>query len=600
VQRPPLAVPTAPPAWSRVRRPGLVAALPSLLIGIFWVCYATWNSAAEVDTYNSTSRDIGVYLQMLWNTGHGRPFQTTLLESNRVHLAEHVALLLPVLSPLFSTVPDVRWLFAAQTLVLALAACTVYLLARRKLGGIWLPTLVVAAYFAMPTVTEIAFDAFYPVTWAALPIAFAAYFLLTDRLRQGAALAILAILMEEEAGLAVLGLGLLLLLQRGCRRTGLALACLSMLWLGLIALVVMPRFHEPSTVPSAGENRTVDHFSQLLKQPGAVFEDFALRRLPLAARWLIAPTGGLVLLAPQVALADLPQAGVLLLADKEGRFRRHWASPMLPTIWMASIVGLAWLRRRGLVLPGVGLLVVGTIGCYLLDSNLPGGGDADPDDLRWSDRSEQMAYVVDRVPPGASVAASRRVLSQLAPRAEIYVFPPSYLGKLWPPDRRVQAYVLDLTNDGTREALLGRQSPLRASRPYAIWLAGDSGVLLLDRPPEPQRVLDQDLGPLRLHGLDVQRKGDAYEIEASWQAPDRVGQRLTRIVRLLDSAGTPIAEQAGLPLDDIFPVQDWPAGQVVVERSRLTPEAGAPAEVEIGWLDPTGTARTTRVPLPAR
>ena len=31
---------------------------------------------------------------MLWNTGHARPFQTTLLESNRIHLAEHVALLL--------------------------------------------------------------------------------------------------------------------------------------------------------------------------------------------------------------------------------------------------------------------------------------------------------------------------------------------------------------------------------------------------------------------------------------------------------------------------------------------------------------------------
>src|SRR5205085_1421678 len=106
---------------------------------------------------NSTSRDIGVYLQMLWNTAHGRPFQTTLLESNRVHLAEHVALLLPALSPAFAVAPDARWLFGAQSAMLALAAMPVYLLARRLLGGVLLPTLFVAAYFAMPTVTEIGF-----------------------------------------------------------------------------------------------------------------------------------------------------------------------------------------------------------------------------------------------------------------------------------------------------------------------------------------------------------------------------------------------------------------------------------------------------------
>ena len=36
-----------------------------------------------------------------------------------------------------------------------------------------LPTLFVAAFFLMPTVTEVAYDAFYPVIWAALPVSFA-------------------------------------------------------------------------------------------------------------------------------------------------------------------------------------------------------------------------------------------------------------------------------------------------------------------------------------------------------------------------------------------------------------------------------------------
>jgi uncharacterized membrane protein len=585
---------------TQVRGWASLAALPALLIGAAWVIYATWSSVAELETFNSTSRDIGVYLQMLWNTAHGRPFQTTLLESNRVHLAEHVALLLLALSPAYAFLPSPRWLFGLQSLLLAMAGIPVYLLARRLLGGVLLPTLFVAAYFAMPTLTEIGFDAFYPVTWTALPIGFAAYFLLTGRSRPGVALALMALPMEEETGLAVLGLGLMLMLQAGRRRLGGALAVVALLWLGLIALVIMPRFHEPSTLPAPGDIRTVDHFSQVLTQPGAVFTDFAAHRVPLAARWLLAPTGGLPLLAPQVAIVELPQAAALLLADKEGRFRRHWAAPMLPTIWLASVAGYASLRRRELRIVGAALLVGGTMACYLLDNNLPGGGDYDPSDLAWSDRAEQMAYLVERVPPGATLGASRRVLSQVSGRAELYVFPPSYLGKLWPPERRLQAYLFDLTNDGTRDALTTRQSPLRATRPYAIWLVGDAGLLLLERPPEPTTVVDRDVGPLRLHGLDDRRDGDTYAIEAYWQAPDRIGRPLTRVVRLLDANGVVAAEQTGSPLDDLFPTQDWPAGQAVVERTRLAPEGGVPTQVEIGWIGTNGPETTTRLPLAGR
>jgi len=263
----------ARPATRSAWRAALVPAAPSIAIGMVWVVVASWSSIAELVTFNSTSRDIGVYLQMLWNTGHGRPFQTTLLESNRIHLAEHVALLLPVLSPLYAMRPDPRWLFVAQTLVLALAAMPVYLLSRRLLGGVILPTAFVAGFFLMPTVTEVAYDAFYPVIWSALPIGFAGYFLLTDRVRPGVALALLAIPIEEEAGLAVFGLGLLLVLRRGHRLLGVALAGFALLWLGLVAMVVMPRFHEPSTLPASGENRTVDHFAALRDHP---VDDFAL------------------------------------------------------------------------------------------------------------------------------------------------------------------------------------------------------------------------------------------------------------------------------------------------------------------------------------
>ncbi len=534
---------------------------------------------------------------MLWSTGHGRPFHTTLLESNRVHLAEHVALVLPVLSPLFALRPDPRWLFVAQTTVLALAAMPVYLLARRRLGGVLLPTLFIAGYFLMPTVTEVAYDAFYPVIWAALPVGFAAYYLLTDRVRPGVALALLAIPIEEEAGLAVLGLGLLLLLRPGRRLLGAALAGVALLWLVLIAMVVMPRFHEPSTLPSSGENRTVDHFAALRDRPAETLTELATVRVPRAVRWLIVPTGGLSLLAPQVLIADAPQAATLLLADKGERFRRHWTAPMLPTIWLSAVVGFAALRGRPLRIAGIVALIVGSLVCYRLDSNLPGGGDYDPADLAWSERAEQHAYLVEKLPPGASLVSSRRALGAVADRTELYVFPPSYAGKLWPPERRAQAYLLDLTNDGTREALAGRQSPLRAGRPYAIWLAGSDAMLLLDRAPEPSVVINRELSGISLHGLTVRRDGEILELEAHWQAPTKPAVRLSRSVSVFDSQGAILAESRGLALDDFLPTDQWPAGQIVVDRIRL-PVAGAPDRIRIGWLDRAGTGDVVELPLP--
>lgn len=577
-------------------RAALVPALPSILIALVWIVVASSNSILELLTFNSTSRDIGVYLQMLWNTGHGLPFRTTLLESNRVHLAEHLALLLPVLSPLYALRPDPRWLFVAQTTVLALAAAPIYLLARRKLGGVWLPTLFVAGYFLMPTVTEVAYDAFYPVTWTALPLSFAAYFLLTDRPRPGVALALLAIPMEEEAGLAVLGLGLFLVLRRGTRRLGLALTALALLWLGLVAMVVMPRFHEPSTRPSSGENRSVDHFAALRDHPGETIRDLALVRTPRAVRWLLAPAGGLPLLAPHVLVIDAPQAAALLLADKGERFRRHWSSPMMPTIWLSAVVGFSALRGRWLRVAGLAALVVGSVSCFLLDSNLPGGGDYDPGDIAWSERAEQHAYLAERLPAGASVVASRRALGAIADRAELYVYPPSYAGKLWPPERRPAAYLLDLSNDGTWEALLERQSPLRFSRPYVIWLAGPDAMLLLDRPPAPGIPTDLTVGGVRLLGYGTRVAGDTLELELHWQASEKVG-RLTRTVQVIGAGGQEIAAARGSILDDLFPTDFWPAGQVVIERVRFPTGGDMPSMLRLNWSAGQGTDTLTDLPL---
>jgi hypothetical protein len=184
--------------------------------------------------------------------------------------------------------------------------------------------------------------------------------------------------------------------------------------------------------------------------------------------------------------------------------------------------------------------------------------------------------------------ASRRFLGMVADRANLYVFPPSYAGKLWPPERRAQAYLLDLTNDGTWEALAGRQSPLRAGRPYTVWVAGSDAMMLLDRTPEPARAVDRDLSGMRLRGLEVRQDGASVEIEAHWQAPVKPPVRLSRVVSILDGQGQVLAENKGLAIDDLLPTEQWPAGQEIVDRVRLDAPADRRAQVRLQWIDQAG------------
>src|SRR5690349_21632210 len=154
------------------------------VVALVWA----WLVVADHVTFHDTNRDVAIYTQVLWNTANGRPYQTTALINNTSHLAEHVA---PVLLPLalpFALVPRPEWLMVLQQAALALAGAPVYLLARRRLGGTWGPLLVLACFYLAPALSEVGFQDFHPVAFAALPLGFGAYWALTDRPKPAALL----------------------------------------------------------------------------------------------------------------------------------------------------------------------------------------------------------------------------------------------------------------------------------------------------------------------------------------------------------------------------------------------------------------------------
>lgn len=556
--------------------------LIAVALGTAYWALVTWMAIAEYETFNTTARDLAVYLQVVWNTAHGQPFATTLLENNRLHVAEHLAGLLALLAPLYRALPDPRWLLGLQQAAVALSGAPVFLWARHALGARW-AALVLACYYAMPTLAEAALDAFYPIVFAAVPLGFSAYFALRSRPGAAVLLGVLALPIEEESGLVALGIGIFLLSARQSRRWGALLASVAMAWLVVGATVVMPGFHERSTIASDG-NRTVGHFDELRANPGGMAAAFVQRRLPLAAEWLLLPTGGVALLGPRVLAITAPELGALLLADREGRYRRHWVAPALPIIWLATVSGIARLRHTPARSLAGGLMVAGSITAFAIDSSLPGGGDYEPYDTVWSPRAEQLQRALAEVPADVSVAASRRILAYLAHRHELYVYPPSYAGALWPVEPAPRHWVFDLSNDQTREHLAGRSSPLRAQAGSVIWTLGPDAAVLTPAAPSLATASDLALDWVRLRAWETRVVTGGEELLLLWESARRPARPQMRAIKVTDASGAELHRVDSNPLDQMYPPTEWPRGQQWVDRV-LLPPLPRDARLHVAWSE---------------
>src|SRR6266487_1750894 len=182
--------------------------------------------------------DLEIYGQVSWSLANGVPFSTTLLRTNTLHLAEHLALILLPLAPLSGLLDDPRLLLVLQQAALTIAALIIGVWARDRIGS-RAGLVILAACLLSPSFTRIALDDFHAVALTVVPISLGLVLALAGYPRSGSLLVLAAALMEEEAALAVAGLGLLFLARRQ-RALGVRLLSGGAVLLALTALVIMP------------------------------------------------------------------------------------------------------------------------------------------------------------------------------------------------------------------------------------------------------------------------------------------------------------------------------------------------------------------------
>ncbi|MCC7368570.1 MAG: DUF2079 domain-containing protein [Chloroflexi bacterium] len=561
-----------------------------------------WVAVRQHDTFHTRARDMGIYAQVIWNTGQGRPFVSTLLEDNRLHIAEHVAPVMALIAPLYALLPDPRLLLLLQQACLAGAGLPLFFWARRQIGDLAALGLLVG-YLLMPATSRIAFSEFHPVVMAALPVALGVKATLEGRTRQAVLWLLVALLFEEETAPIVGAAGAYLWLRHR-RWTGFALGALASVWLVLLTLVVMPAFHDRRTLAGVDGNRTVDHYEQVQQRPAIVLEWLGGSRGAHAAAWILLPTLGLPLLAPGTLFIALPSFALLFLPDREGNVVGHWAGAVLPVYWFAAGGGLATVprllgrqdavRRRLAQRAFVGVLAVVLAVCFWRYSYFPGGGENDRDWLAWTEQEEDIARAVALAPPGVDANATRRIVPHIANRPEVYQFPSSFYSAPMRPDlRAIDAYLFDLTDTQTRRALdaTDQDTVLTRSPRFAVRAWSETILLLTRDRPAPTQAADLAFGgSIRLYGYDLDQRPGRVRLIAYWESTARPAA-WTRHAELVAADGKVVAEVEGAPLDPYLPPRRWDRGQLVAETVDLRPPPETPAgsyRVRLGWRDQNG------------
>ncbi|WP_297477901.1 DUF2079 domain-containing protein [Thermococcus sp.] len=167
-------------------------------------------------TFRTNAFDLGIFMQSLWNTFHGRFMYNTVeyfVFCAKSHFNIHLSPILLVVLPLYHLLPEPQGILILQTLALGMAAYPLFLLSQRVLKRTAISLGIVLLYLCNSLLHGINTYDFHAVSLAVPFIFLTAYFMETQRFTLALFAAVITLSTREDAGIAVVSLGIFYLLR---------------------------------------------------------------------------------------------------------------------------------------------------------------------------------------------------------------------------------------------------------------------------------------------------------------------------------------------------------------------------------------------------
>lgn len=374
--------------------------------------------------YESTAYDLGFFDQLIWNTAHGRWFESSFTDYS--FLGQHFQPVLLAFAALYRAGAGPEALLAVQSAAVALAAVPLFEVVRRLTGDRVAGLLVALAYlFSARLHAALDFD-LHPELFA-LPLAFTAFALLVAGRARLAGLALLpTLLLKEDMALLVAAVGLVFVL-RGERRVGGALVAVGGAWLVLVVGVLMPAFRggvESDLLARYGYLELGASASALVRAVPRALEQIA-GPPALGVLALHAESAFLGLLSPAGMLAAAPVTFANALSEhrQQARLELHYVTLPLALTWVAAALGLERLARgggRSRARTAASAALAASVVAFLLASPFsPRAARPQPTEAHRAVIAEALALV----PEGVPVSAQGTLLPHVSQRVEVREFP---------------------------------------------------------------------------------------------------------------------------------------------------------------------------------
>jgi len=433
---------------------------------IGWLAAGFWLVTLLIQVWRleslSATYDQALFLQELWSTAQGRPFESSLSSVlsgavaiggalpwvDYLHLGQHANALTLVIAPLVALLG--RWaLPLVQVSVLTAAGLVLWRIAARRLPQP-LAFRITLAYFLSGAVIGPALENFHDLIWLPLLGLWVVEGLLERRLWQVLLCSALLLLVREDSGLVLFSLGLWALVRRPqVRWWGLALMLASFGWVLLVTSWI-----QPAVDSSLADRFLSEKFGHLVDDPsgGTVSVVLTMVSQPLAVlQALVSPPGAtlgfvlalsLPLLFVPLVSADaalLVAVPLLIALVSQGRtalaVTLRYVLALVPGLYMGTVLWWeahpqVWERRRlrslwtGALALGVVLTLAGnphrSLSALIPDSFSP-WVHVSPQEMLA--RRQVARLAVAQVPSAASVSADTPLLPLLAEREQVIRFP---------------------------------------------------------------------------------------------------------------------------------------------------------------------------------
>lgn len=406
-----------------------------LLATISHSLFRHWHMWSDIDS-------LGYTIQTHWNTWHGRPWESSIEVQN--NLGDHTTFVDVLTFALYLIYPSTNLIVSFEPIVFALGVIFVWRIARYYELHPNAALLLSLAYLAQPAAWFAVIHEYHQLAYTPLLGLWTFDLAIRGRLRWAWVAAIALLLVREETGLALAGIGIIIALVTKYRKTGLAMTAVGMVTAAFMIAVLIPILRGGASADTIGDR--YGHFGSsasevlitLITRPDLViallFED--VRRL-LFIPILILPFLFLPVLCRAcwagLLLTTLP--GILSSSYCQYTIGWHYPYLALPIVAIGAILGMDKLLRwqPGLLKPRVAITAV------IIWLMLLAGLHIDGPTIRWrwmfgeNPLVAEVEQIKHLIPDDAALAATGKVGAQFAGRRQIGIWRDKFQG--WPEKR---------------------------------------------------------------------------------------------------------------------------------------------------------------------